>query len=79
MMMMLLFMLPFCIIQDSLQEETHHKLTISSKLKETEGEIVRLTEQLEEEEDARQALQKQMQGVQAQVRTNIIKTCDLIG
>jgi myosin protein heavy chain len=59
----------FFLIQDSLQEETSSKLAISSKLKDSDNEISRLNDQLEEEEDARQALQKQMQSVQTQVRT----------
>lgn len=46
--------------QDVLQEETRHKLALSTKLRQLEAERVGLQEQLEEEEEGKKQLEKQM-------------------
>lgn len=58
---------PVCL-QELLQEETRHKLSLGVLIRQLEGEKHNLLEQQEEEEEARHSLEKQLQTVQAQVR-----------
>lgn len=55
------------LYQESLADETRQKLSLSNKLKESESEITRLQDQLDDEEDAKIALQKNLSQVQTQV------------
>lgn len=50
-----------------MSEETRQKLSLSNKLKESENEINRLQDQLEDEEDAKAAIQKNLTATQTQV------------
>lgn len=59
------------VFQESLSDETRQKLTVSNKLKESESEISRLQDQLDDEEDAKVALQKNLTQAQAQVGEQI--------
>jgi len=59
------------VCQESLSDETRQKLSLSNKLKETETEISRLQDQLDDEEDSKVALQKNLTQVQAQVGEQI--------
>lgn len=59
------------VFQESLSDETRQKLTLSNKLKESESEISRLQDQLDDEEDAKVALQKNLTQAQAQVGEQI--------
>uniref|UniRef100_A0A8C2U665 Myosin-9 n=1 Tax=Coturnix japonica TaxID=93934 RepID=A0A8C2U665_COTJA len=52
-------------LQELLQEETRLKLSFSTKLKQTEDEKNALKEQLEEEEEAKRNLEKQISAVDA--------------
>ena len=54
-----------------MSEETRQKLTLSNKLKESETEINRLQDQLDDEEDAKIALQKSLTAVQTQVSKRV--------
>lgn len=53
--------------QELLQEETRQKLSQGSRLRQLEDEQNNLREQLEEEEEAKKNVEKQLQMVQAQV------------
>lgn len=57
----------YFLSQESLSDETRQKLALSNKLKDSEGEINRLQDLLDDEEDAKAALQKNFTQVQAQV------------
>lgn len=59
------------VCQESLSDETRQKLSLSNKLKESEAEISRLQDQLDDEEDAKGALQKNLTQAQAQVGEQI--------
>ena len=61
-----------CVQQELLQEETRQKLSQSTRLRQLEDEHNGLREQLEEEEEAKRNVEKQLQMVQAQVRTNAL-------
>lgn len=50
-----------------MSDETRQKLSLSNKLKESESEINRLQDQLEDEEDAKAAIQKNLTATQTQV------------
>lgn len=50
-----------------MSDETRQKLSLSNKLKESETEISRLQDQLEDEEDAKIAIQKNLTATQTQV------------
>lgn len=50
-----------------MSDETRQKLSLSNKLKESESEINRLQDQLEDEEDAKAAIQKNLTAMQTQV------------
>ena len=50
-----------------MSDETRQKLSLSNKLKESESEINRLQDQLEDEEDAKAAIQKNLTAIQTQV------------
>ena len=50
-----------------MSDETRQKLSLSNKLKENESEINRLQDQLEDEEDAKAAIQKNLTATQTQV------------
>lgn len=50
-----------------MSDETRQKLSLSNKLKESETEINRLQDQLEDEEDAKAAIQKNLTATQTQV------------
>lgn len=54
--------------KELLQEETRQKLSQGSRLRQLEDEQNSLREQLEEEEEARKNVEKQLQMAQAQVR-----------
>lgn len=53
--------------QDLLQEETRQKLALSTQLRHLEDEQNRLRELLEEEEEGKRSVEKQLQSSQAQV------------
>lgn len=53
--------------QELLQEETRQKLNLSSQIRQLEVEKNSLVEQQEEEEEARQNLERMLQTLQAQV------------
>lgn len=53
--------------KELLQEETRQKLSQSSRLRQLEDEQINLREQLEEEEEAKKNVEKQLQVAQAQV------------
>lgn len=55
-------------MQELLQEETRQKLSLSTKLKQMEDEKNSFKEQLEEEEEAKRNLEKQIATLHAQVR-----------
>lgn len=57
-----------CLLQELLQEETRQKLSHSTRLRQLEDEQNNLREQLEEEEESKRNVEKQLQMVQAQVR-----------
>lgn len=57
-----------CIQKELLQEETRQKLSQSSRLRQLEDKHNSLREQLEEEEEAKKNVEKQLQIAQAQVR-----------
>lgn len=57
----------YCLSQESLSDETRQKLALSNKLKDSDAELNRLQDQLDDEEDAKVALQKNLSQVQAQV------------
>lgn len=58
----------FCLFfQGLLQEETRQKLALSSRLRHFEDEQNRLKELLEEEEEGKKSVEKQLQSSQAQV------------
>lgn len=57
-----------CFQKELLQEETRQKLSQGSRLRQLEDEQTSLREQLEEEEEARKNVEKQLQVTQAQVR-----------
>lgn len=52
-----------------LQEETRQKLSINTRMRQLEDEQNNLKEQLEEEEEAKRNLEKQLVAAQAQVQT----------
>lgn len=56
-----------CLLQELLQEETRQKLSQSTRLRQQEDELNNLREQLEEEEEAKRNVEKQLQMVQSQV------------
>lgn len=56
------------LLQELLQEETRQKLSHSTRLRQLEDEQNNLREQLEEEEESKRNVEKQLQMVQAQVR-----------
>lgn len=56
-----------CPLQELLQEETRQKLSASSRLRQLEDEHNNLREQLEEEEEAKRNVEKQLQTAQGQV------------
>lgn len=56
-----------CSQQELLQEETRQKLSQVTKLRQLEDEQNSLREQLEEEEEAKKNVEKQLQMAQAQV------------
>lgn len=56
-----------CPLQELLQEETRQKLSASSRLRQLEDEQNNLREQLEEEEEAKRNVEKQLQMAQGQV------------
>lgn len=56
-----------CLLQELLQEETRQKLSQSTRLRQQEDELCNLREQLEEEEESKRNVEKQLQMVQAQV------------
>lgn len=58
-----------CLLQELLQEETRQKLSQSTRLRQQEDELGNLREQLEEEEESKRNVEKQLQMVQAQVIT----------
>lgn len=53
--------------KELLQEETRQKLSQSTRLRQLEDEQINLREQLEEEEEAKKNVEKQLQVAQAQV------------
>lgn len=55
------------VAQELLREETRQKLSASSRVRQLEEEQSTLLEQQEEEEEGRRSLEKQLQGLQAQV------------
>lgn len=55
--------------QELLQEENRQKLGLSTKLKQLEDEKNSIKEQLEEEEEAKHNLEKQIVTLQAQVQS----------
>ena len=57
----------YFLSQESLSDETRLKLALSNKLKDSDAELNRLQDQLDDEEDAKVALQKNLSQVQAQV------------
>lgn len=57
-----------CFRKELLQEETRQKLSQGSRLRQLEDEQTSLREQLEEEEEAKKNVEKQLQMTQAQVR-----------
>lgn len=57
----------FAALQALLQEETRQKLTLSTRLKQLEDEQHNLREMLEEEEESKKNLEKQVSALQAQV------------
>ena len=57
----------YFLSQESLSDETRQKLALSNKLKDSDAELNRLQDQLDDEEDAKVALQKNLSQVQAQV------------
>lgn len=61
------------VLQELLQEETRLKLSFSTKLKQTEDEKNALKEQLEEEEEAKRNLEKQISVLQQQVQSTFHK------
>ena len=54
-------------VQENLNEETRHKLDLSSKLRASEEEKEQLQEQMEEEEQAKNNLQRQVNNFTIQV------------
>lgn len=54
-------------VQDLLQEETRQKLALGTRLRHLEDEQNRLGELLEEEEEGRRSVEKQLQSSQTQV------------
>lgn len=54
--------------QELLQEETRQKLSLGTRLRQIEDEQNNLREQLEEEEEAKRNVEKQLQTAQAQVK-----------
>lgn len=56
-------------LQELLQEETRLKLSLSTKLKQMEDEKNAFKEQLEEEEEAKRNLEKQISILQQQVQS----------
>lgn len=56
-------------LQELLQEETRLKLSLSTKLKQMEDEKNAFKEQLEEEEEAKKNLEKQISILQQQVQS----------
>lgn len=57
-----------CFQKELLQEETRQKLSQGSRLRQLEDEQTSLREQLEEEEESRKNVEKQLQVAQSQVR-----------
>lgn len=55
------------VAQELLREETRQKLSASSRVRQLEEQQSTLLEQQEEEEEGRHSLEKQLQGLQAQV------------
>ena len=56
-------------LQELLQEETRQKLSMGTRLRQLEDEQNTLREQLEEEEEGKRNVEKQLLTVQAQVNT----------
>lgn len=56
-----------CLQQEVLQEETRQKLSMGSRLRQMEDEQNNLREQLEEEEESKKNVEKQLHTVTAQV------------
>lgn len=54
--------------QELLQEETRQKLSLGTRMRQLEEEQNNLKEQLEEEEEAKRGVEKQLQVAQAQVK-----------
>lgn len=54
--------------QELLQEETRQKLSINTRMRQLEDEQNNLREQLEEEEEAKKNIERQLQTVQSQVK-----------
>lgn len=54
-------------LQEVLQEETRQKLALNTRLRQLEDDQNSLKEQLEEEEEAKRNLEKQLNTAQAQV------------
>lgn len=54
--------------QELLQEETRQKLSLGTRMRQLEEEQNNLKEQLEEEEEAKRSVEKQLQVAQAQVK-----------
>lgn len=58
---------PIVSLQEVLQEETRQKLALNTRLRQLEDDQNSLKEQLEEEEEAKRNLEKQLNTMQAQV------------
>lgn len=54
--------------QELLQEETRQKLSLGTRMRQLEEEQINLKEQLEEEEEAKKNVEKQLLAAQAQVK-----------
>lgn len=65
-------------LQELLTEETRQKLSTNTKLRQLEDEQNALREQLEEEEEAKKNVEKQLLMVQAQVSSPVPRPCTLV-
>lgn len=61
-------------LQEVLQEETRQKLALNTRLRQLEDDQNSLKEQLEEEEEAKRNLEKQLNTMQAQVHVTVFQT-----
>lgn len=61
-------------LQEVLQEETRQKLALNTRLRQLEDDQNSLKEQLEEEEEAKRNLEKQLSTMQAQVHVTVFQT-----